>query len=41
MSELSDLRRAKDEFMEHDHQSPLTDEQKTGFTGLSYYSERT
>jgi len=39
MSELSEFRRAKDHFMEHEHDSPLTDEQTQSFQGLSYYDE--
>ena len=39
MSELTDSRRSKDEFLKRDHQSPLTDDQQRTFTGLSYYDE--
>ena len=39
MSELSEFRRAKDEFMSQDHDSPLTHEQQQAFSGLSYYDE--
>ncbi len=37
MSELTEFRQAKDHFMGHDHDSPLTDEQKGDFHGLNYY----
>jgi uncharacterized protein (DUF1684 family) len=39
MSELSDFRAEKDDFFAHHPQSPLTSEQKRGFTGLPYYPE--
>ena len=39
MSELTDFRQTKDHFMRHDHDSPLTDDQRAGFKGLSYYGE--
>ena len=39
MSELTEFRRAKDYFLAHDHDSPLTEEQKRMFHGLSYYDE--
>ena len=39
MSELSDFRKSKDEFMRHNHHSPLTDEQRRTFAGLTYYDE--
>lgn len=39
MSDLDDFRRAKDEWMRTDPQSPLTPEQRRGFAGLSYYEE--
>ena len=39
MSELSEFRRAKDHFMEHEHDSPLTHEQARRFQGLSYFDE--
>ena len=39
MSELTEFRRAKDHFQSHDHHSPLTEEQKRTFHGLSYYDE--
>ena len=39
MSELSEFRRAKDHFMEDEHDSPLTHEQAQSFQGLSYYDE--
>ena len=37
MSELTDFRKTKDEFFASDHHSPLTDEQRRSFSGLSYY----
>ena len=39
MSDLTEFRKAKDEFMGHDHDSPLEDDQKRDFRGLSYYEE--
>jgi hypothetical protein len=39
MSNISEIRRAKDQFMAQDHDSPLTDEQRLGFRGLIYYVE--
>ncbi len=39
MSELTDFRRSKDDFLTRDHHSPLTDEQQRSFSGLSYYDE--
>ena len=39
MSDLADFRRAKDDFMRRDHQSPLTDDQQRAFTGLTYFVE--
>ena len=39
MSDLADFRRAKDDFMGRDHQSPLTDDQQRAFTGLTYFVE--
>ena len=39
MSELTEFRESKDHFMGHDPQSPLTDDQKRGFSGLKYYDE--
>jgi uncharacterized protein (DUF1684 family) len=39
MSELDEFREAKDEFFRDDPRSPLTPEQRAGFTGLSYYPE--
>ncbi|MCH7745828.1 MAG: DUF1684 domain-containing protein [Chloroflexi bacterium] len=39
MSELTEFRESKDHFMGHDSQSPLTDDQKRGFSGLKYYDE--
>src|SRR5579884_1700887 len=34
---LTEFREAKDEFMRDDPHSPLTQEQRQSFTGLSYY----
>jgi uncharacterized protein (DUF1684 family) len=39
MSDLDEFRKAKDDFFGHDHQSPLTPEQRRDFRGLSYYPE--
>ena len=39
MSELTDFRRSKDDFLARDHHSPLTDDQQRSFSGLSYYDE--
>ena len=39
MSELTDFRRAKDHFMLHDPDSPLTEEQRQRGAGLSYFGE--
>ena len=39
MTSLSEFHHAKDQFIARDHHSPLTDEQKTAFTGLRYYDE--
>ena len=39
MSELTDFRQSKDQFMGQDDDSPLTDEQKKAFHGLNYYDE--
>ena len=39
MSELTDFRRSKDDFLARDHHSPLTDEQQRSFSRLSYYDE--
>ena len=39
MSELIDFRREKDEFLATDHHSPLTEEPRRAFYGLSYYDE--
>lgn len=39
MSELTDYRAEKDEFYWRHPQSPLTNEQKMGFTGLNYFPE--
>ena len=40
MSELTDFRQAKDHFMGHDPDSPLTGDQTARFRGLSYFDER-
>jgi uncharacterized protein len=39
MSELMEYRKEKDEFFRRHPQSPLTTQQKLGFTGLDYFSE--
>jgi len=39
MSELTDFRAAKDEFLATDHHSPLTREQRKAFDGLQYFPE--
>ena len=39
MSELDDFRKEKDEFFGKHSQSPLTPEQRRGFTGLRYFAE--
>ena len=39
MSTLSRFRAEIDDFMEYHPQSPLSDEQRTSFSGLSYYDE--
>ena len=39
MTELTDFRKAKDEFMAADHHSPLTPDQQRAFAGLSYFDE--
>lgn len=39
MSQLVEFRRDKDDFYRTDWQSPLTDEQKKAFKGLSYFDE--
>ncbi len=39
MSELTDFRKMKDGFFKQDSGSPLTEEQKTVFEGLKYFSE--
>ncbi len=41
MSELSNFRASKDEFLAKDHHSPLSHEQKHDFDGLKYYPENT
>lgn len=39
MSELEEYRASKDEYFRQDHHSPLTEEQRAGFSGLRYYPE--
>ena len=39
MSELTDFRSSKDHFVQHDPQSPLTNDQKATFGGLKYFDE--
>ena len=39
MSQLSEFRKEKDDFMQHSHQSPLTAQQKANFSGLNYFEE--
>ena len=39
MNQLEAFRMEKDEFFGHDHQSPLTREQKKDFKGLDYFPE--
>ncbi len=39
MNELEAFRVEKDDFFGHDHQSPLTREQKKEFKGLDYFPE--
>ncbi len=39
MSELTDFRGGKDHFVQHDPQSPLTNDQKATFGGLKYFDE--
>ena len=39
MSELTDFRREKDQFMGRDHHSPLTPDQQRSFSSLAYYDE--
>jgi uncharacterized protein len=39
MSELDEFRKEKDDFFGNHPQSPLTPEQKRGFTGLHYFPE--
>ena len=39
MFDLDDFRAAKDDFFAHDHQSPLTRDQKRTFEGLHYFLE--
>jgi uncharacterized protein (DUF1684 family) len=39
MTELTEFRKAKGDFMARDHDSPLTDDQRAAFSGLSYFGE--
>ena len=39
MSQLDDFRAAKDDSFHKDHHSPLTEDQRSNFTGLIYYDE--
>jgi len=39
MSQLDQFRAQKDDFFQHDWQSPLTPDQRIDFTGLKYYPE--
>lgn len=39
MSELEEFRAAKDDYLAHAPDSPLTAKQKSGFAGLVYYPE--
>ena len=39
MSQLDQFRAQKDDFFQHDGQSPLTPDQRTAFAGLKYYPE--
>jgi uncharacterized protein (DUF1684 family) len=39
MSTLDQFRAQKDDFFQHDWQSPLTADQREGFSGLQYYPE--
>ena len=39
MSELTDFRKAKDEFFKENYQSPLDNQEKATFTGLKYFPE--
>ncbi len=39
MSDLENFSQAKDHFMGHDPNSPLTQDQKTAFSGLKYFTE--
>ena len=39
MSQLTDFRKAKDQYFATSHDSPLTDEQKRQFSSLAYYDE--
>ena len=41
MSQLTEFRQSKDDFLARDHHSPLTDEQQRSFSRLSYYDENT
>jgi len=39
MSQIDEFRAQKDDFFQHDWQSPLLPEQRKGFAGLKYYPE--
>jgi uncharacterized protein (DUF1684 family) len=39
MAELTEIRKRKDQFFEHDPHSPLSSEDKRSFSGLKYYAE--
>lgn len=39
MSELDEYRKQKDDFFQHDWQSPLENDQRQDFAGLKYYPE--
>ena len=40
MSDLTEFRKDKDDYVRQDHHSPLTSERKQTFRGLNYYDER-
>lgn len=39
MTQLDEFRKMKDEFFQHDLESPLTSEQRAAFSGLTYFPE--
>ena len=39
MFELTEFRQGKDNFLAHDHHSPLLESQRHGFSGLNYFDE--